>query len=518
MNSTKINKIISYIAICFSVALFSLNGTTVFKLIYSLLGIGGDRRLLSVSTFLIFDIFLILFFCKFITEQKDRKSQIIILVFLISMFIIPDMILDTKVKIIQFIIIKIPFVILGMILALSDDFRKDYFKYNDKLAPFIALFAVSFIILLLTVNDPNGEIFKLSNGSLKIKDFTYGNVAFVFLPFFELTFTSLASGKYKGKKEIVMILYILLLIYTICCTGLRNAILSIIIIMFLSVLFVVFGFFQKCSVKRVALILAVLVLTVVVINNTERLVPSTSRLQTIENEGVTYDLKSKKIEDEPIDGEISKELLENKFNDSSDLRVIDVKNRKITSIEKLYTNYIFSSNKPERIINEMLHDDVRNGTGKYIIVSDINKKFASKYTVHRSRNYLWRAAINEWEKSKLIGNGIKHFQKKYYGTMPHNVLLELLSDYGIVGTILFFLLCLYLFVKSITYIKSGDIEQKKLLIIAISAIPQFLLYTSLYDNEQLIFIITFLMFCTYLSIKNKRKELEIERQLIKSNQ
>jgi O-antigen ligase len=121
-----------------------------------------------------------------------------------------------------------------------------------------------------------------------------------------------------------------------------------------------------------------------------------------------------------------------------------------------------------------------------------------------SRVYLFSTAINELKISPIFGNGPLHYQQKYEGTFPHNLVFELMADFGIVGVVIVFLIVAYIYLSALrNAFKTKNRELGMLLTMLTMYIPMYLAYTSFYSNGFFIFTICILLFC-----RIKRKKVE----------
>ena len=79
-----------------------------------------------------------------------------------------------------------------------------------------------------------------------------------------------------------------------------------------------------------------------------------------------------------------------------------------------------------------------------------------------------------------------YYQSKYDDYFPHNIFLEALSDFGVVGCLILLGTGLLSFIIGIIdYKKSGSRERLIILVLIYMYIPYFLLYTTCYSNSLL---------------------------------
>lgn len=105
-----------------------------------------------------------------------------------------------------------------------------------------------------------------------------------------------------------------------------------------------------------------------------------------------------------------------------------------------------------------------------------------------SRMPLMKMAWLEFDKSKAFGHGCYYYINKY-GTYPHNAILELLCDTGIVGTCIFVFGIIYILFAIRRHLKLNFIAA--IIIFALSYTPSYMLSGSVYMDVMIILFITF---------------------------
>ena len=490
------------ISIFFMIFIFALSGITFFNAIIAYLGISSNPKIISSAIFLLLDIILLFNFIN--TLYLNKNFKLIFVFITINIIYISPYILDFDyLELIKYCMFILPYSAIGITMAVSDKTRNKFFRYANVIAPIIAICALIYIdTLSFAVDDKLYDYMKI---------LTYGNIAWFFLLFYFITVINFVSGKYTGRKAI-WLLYIAILEVAICYTGLRTGLISIFFSIFIALLSRVAKdkAEKRYIVKR---FMALTLLSTVFVFVSYNTIPASSRAGYIgsiikseiidNNDNINHE---KQIENNQLmelsfpEGEV--------YVNSSKLIVLDVKARSYTTIERLFQKYIFESKESDITVITKLHNDIISGKGEYILVKEENQEYASEYEPHRNRSYLWNAALNEWKKQLYTGNGIRHFQQKYIGTFPHNVVLELLSDYGIIGLaisgVLFFILIFSSVKNELKKITANTMES---LIFTLCFIPGFLLYTSLYSNGPLLFMMVFLIstFC----LNREKKSLKI---------
>ncbi len=108
-----------------------------------------------------------------------------------------------------------------------------------------------------------------------------------------------------------------------------------------------------------------------------------------------------------------------------------------------------------------------------------------------ARIYLYKLAIKEANNNPLIGMGPLGFQQKY-GTYPHNLILESLSDLGYPITIIFLFFILYLVIYLVK-VSKDRICDLSILIIGITQAVRMMLSIDLYVEPFMIWIIIYIL-------------------------
>ncbi len=494
---TKLENGAKKIAIVFMISIFGLSSISMFNAVFHYIGLGRFQTVLSTALFLTLDIISILYILK--SLHKNINKKIYLFIFAINILNILPIAINGDVKgIIQYIIFTVPYTFFAAGLIFSKDIRDYFFEFADKLRIPVLALSLGYIGLLWGYSLLND-----ADDILNIEVIHYGNIAWFFIIFYFIGIINTANNKYKGKFFVPMI-YSFVLVYTICCTGLRTAVISMMFTLVLAVMYVAFNkeIDRKSKIALALQFVLILAFTLCIVKFEDFVIPDSSRVVAVKDD-FTYDLKkdtsnAPKIEvDEDV--ELTKEemlkLLPKEEIRADSLPVGNMTTNNLSTLEDTFRYYIFSSDETEAATVEKLHKDIKNSEYKYILVNKENIKFASEFTVPRGRNYLWLGAINEFNKNKLFGNGIMHYQNKYIGTFPHNVVLEALSDIGIVGTGIIGISGFLLFVLFIVRAyKRNEYEILRILFLTSCYLPSFFIYTSLYKNEMLTFFFSVLIF------------------------
>lgn len=172
------------------------------------------------------------------------------------------------------------------------------------------------------------------------------------------------------------------------------------------------------------------------------------------------------------------------FSFIAELKNGDVKRSFVSEEGQQLLTQIYNKADESQEITEIV-----NAAGNAQVDEEPNKDFEEvKYSVTNgsmARFYLWQLAIKEMRQSPLFGMGPAGFQIKYK-TYPHNVLLECLSDFGLIIGILFTVACAALVILTIKYSISSRNYFHLILILSGQAVYAMLSGT-LYSCEALFF-------------------------------
>ena len=191
-----------------------------------------------------------------------------------------------------------------------------------------------------------------------------------------------------------------------------------------------------------------------------------------------------------------------RLGNKNKLYVYDVINKQTKDINSVFEYNIVNNSYTKDETEKILHDDIKNKTGKYIIVEDNKNNEAEQFTYKYNRPNLWNTAFKEFLKHPVFGNGIFHYQSKYVGTFPHNLVLEIMADFGLIGLFVIIWFIYGIIQNLFKSIKRGNNSDWKLYVFILSYFPQYILYTTLYNNGIFIFSILALV---YSILINKKK-------------
>jgi hypothetical protein len=147
---------------------------------------------------------------------------------------------------------------------------------------------------------------------------------------------------------------------------------------------------------------------------------------------------------------------------------------------------------------EMTGKDV--DTGEYIIISNPktldklildDKKVDNEYRFDRPA--LYYLALGEFNKSKIFGMGSLAFQEKYNGYYPHNMLLEFISELGLIigGAVILFIA--WLFIRLLLRTKK-DKNAAYMFLYICAFIPMLMVSGTIWCSPMLLFASGFALF------------------------
>ena len=477
------NTKVIYIVFVLCACIFFLGKINFFNMCFALLGIGSIRTILSTVLVVGIDCIIGLYFLLKLIKDKALIPFIVFVVFNV-IYIAAHIINFDIYTLAQYIVFVVPFAMVAYIVSEEAGSEK-LFKAFEMIMPIAVIMGIIYIVFLFTSD---------MHGIASIQDYSYGDVAYALLPFCIISVITFIQ-----KRSIFMVCSYIALSFAIIYTGTRSAILCIAFAIFCT--FVVLLFDDRCKKNKIfsSTIICVFILVIVYVFCIN-VVPSSSRLSIItddfikesnENIGATVNVNIGK----PKDGDETIQSISSV--------VWSVKEQKYDTIEKVYIDYIVSMETDKKTTEEVLKNDIKKGTEKYIIVSSEQKDWASDYTVHMNRVNLWKTALMEFKQAPFIGNGPLHYQTKYNGTFPHNIILEAMSDFGIAGAVVLVGGIVYLAISNIIICyRKKAYSNIKIVIFIISFVPFYLLYTSLFLNGLLLFSVLSLIYINCNMKKN----------------
>lgn len=515
--NNKTISLIQKIALYFFVICFSLSNISFFNMLLSYLGYQGDVTLISSAIYAFLNLFILTYFVYYVLSHKKYKLFLVI-VLINLVYILPHLLNFTLRGIALYLMFPLPFSLFAGIIVVDQNIRKKIIDVFYKLRYVYSILGIAYIFFLIFSSEKN-------KGALI--DFTYGNVAWVFLPpifvYIGLIiqkdiFHKSQQNKYKAFELIVILL---ILEITVFYTGLRSGILSLLFAKFLFLIgFIIVDFKQKSKYVTNFLVLLSIVLITYLISTTITL--EKSRINVISNrflyERKVHDndeetrlesLSVDKFEDKEIEKILSRNISDSAPIDK--INIVDVEDKQIKSVHSLFIKHITENDLTQEKTEKKLTEDIKNDTRKYVITRGADREKLSSYSIHKDRYNLWNMAFLEFKKSPILGRGPLFFQTKHDGFFPHNIIIEVLTDFGILGLIIFLSFSILLTYKSINYLKQKkDKEMLLILLLGLSYIPAYLLYNSLYSDNSLAFLITLL--ATYVILNRDNKEIKVNEE------
>lgn len=452
----------------FGVFLFVSPNLNILESILTYCGIDNHDyvRAISIGIFCIIDIALAFLFMRY---KPGIKAYVFLVVFNIIYFTPLALTWNTKI-VAQYWLFVLPITIFSVLLSEDDDVKSFFFKFFTYLARVITIVAIIFVVLLY-VGKTRSE-----TGLIIIKNMSYGDMAYLFLSGFLVSVVDSIK-----RKSIVSAISIIILSISIFFAGNRSAILCMLFALFLCFVLMLLTKASKTT-KLLTLIITIAIIIAMVIGLF--VIPSGSRFHT------------KKIDFLSPDFSLVDLLYETKKTDKKTLKVIYSPDNEERTLYSIYTEEIVKNDMKQHETERMLRDDVKNNKNEYItLLNESDRKKAEKYRVSKNRDFLWWAAIQEFKKHPVIGNGPCYFRNKYDGFYPHNILLEAMTDYGLIGLIILLSLGVYCIINGIkNCIVDNNDNNFRLVILLFSHIPWFLFYTTLYSNT--ILAMTIIVFTT----------------------
>ena len=428
--------------------LFFFNKISLLKMVLHYAGIVNSGTGIAVGIFLLMDL-CIGAYTLYAFLQRRAWALLGLLVLVCAAYGLPYAIHGEWYSLAQYCVFTLPFALCGGLLAAEEDGVERFLRCLEKISVGAVFFALGYILLLF-LGTPD------KTGMINIAEFSYGSVAYALVPFCFTEIELVLRGKQRwwihGIRGMV---YLCAIIYS----GTRSAALCVACAAVMQILFH-WKSVKEAGWKRAlsagAALAACLCLCFCV-------TPKGSRLNMIKNDPL-YELQ---------------------YEDS--YTVINVATGRPATMGSTFDYYVSRNTCTREETVRILREDIVNHTGRYLQVPAEHQEKAENYIYHLSRVHLWNLAVMDIEKAPVFGNGILHYQMKI-GKFPHNVVLELLADTGVVGCVLFFAFMGFAFVTlMIRAIKTRNQSLGTLLCLVVLYIPMYLLYTSLYSSGPLLF-------------------------------
>lgn len=464
--------------------MFVLQRLNIFKFVFSLIGLDSISTEISLVIFCTMDLIIAFFWIGSVIRTREYLDILFVAIFF-AVSVIP-FIYRRNIFQIEICIVFILSSIIGYMLLLRDEEGRKIFLSFFRSAR-IPVFICAVIYLAFTI--VTGVI---SKDDMVIPVLSYGNIAQFFIPFYVIAMED-CFYNYKDNKEFIkLILFASVVVIAVMCSGLRTAIITLIFTV--AILSLSIPFRPNKSLPKKKTIIPVVVIATIIVVFTYFPLPN-SRLSLISHSG-----------DMLYEDNYHHENAVNP-NSTKNLTVFDVQKEEERLIDDVYFDYIVNSNDTKIATEEKLHEDAKSGEYKYIRpIDDEDIPVMMNYSLRLDRINLWKSTYLEFLKSPLFGNGMYYYETKYYKTMPHNIALEILCDYGIVGLAAVLIVFFYFAIKSTrNALKKGDSSFLSMMLLGIIYIPFFLLYTSLYNNEKWVYLFMIIIGYEYISKKNRRE-------------
>lgn len=514
--------------------LFFFGNIKFIKMALTYLGLTSGVTVLATAIFAVLEAILLYCFLHQIISLK-KWGLLAVVATINVLYGLPYLIYGMFYQLVQFGIFMVPFTIAAYLIVFTENGLSNFLKCIGNISK-IAVWLFFAYLIVLFVCKP-GEY-----GIVEIKEMSYGDIAYAALPFLitdiELFFVS-QNKKSQIYSGIRVLIYLSVLIYT----GTRSALICMGVAVALQ-LVRNFSNIKRMGVKKaVCSMLAVLVCVGFCLT----VIPAGARLNVIKSNAV-YELMGNKLDaifnpisqsdnqgdKEPShntqsDNQGDKEPSHNTQSDNEaddllepnlepqqskidfsgypDSYVYNVKTEQYMDISEAFKYYVVNSDSTISITQKLLQKDIITNKGKYLFVNPKYYVKAAEYTLPmNSRAYLWSTAWNEFMSSPLLGNGLLYYQQKYESTFPHNIVLEIMADFGLVGLIIIGAIVMYFYLYAIySAHKTSNRQLSQLLAMITMYVPMHLLYHSLYSNGIFIFTVCVLVFYKIYTKKNKQK-------------
>lgn len=435
-------------------------------------------RIIALIIYAVIDVSLVALFLK----KKPTKIAFFILIIFNLIYILPLMVHPEKITILQYLMFIVPITLFSLMLSEDDTIKELFFRYFKYAA--IVLFFIAIVYIALQTVSTERE----RNGVDLIHNMSYGDMGYLFLNGF------LASVIYcKEKKYFIGLLGMIVFSLGVFFSGTRSAVICILFVIVLWIALALLNKKTSKSEKRLLLVgISVIILTLVVGVVT---IPSGSRLNFFKIDFTDPNFSLKSI------------IFETEQDNINDIMVIYTPTNEERPISEIYEEEIIKSDRTKSETQNLLREDVSENRNEYIkLINEEDREFAENYKIINHRTFLWHVAIEEYKKHPVIGNGARYYMLKYNGFFPHNIILEALVDFGVIGALLVIMIGLYCFIRAVRYyLKTNDDNCFLLIILLFSHVPRYLLYTSLYSNYTI--AMTIIIFTTMGKFEDGEKAL-----------
>jgi len=410
-------------------------------------------RLISVAFFALLDVLLAYLF---FISRPDKRMYGVLIAFNVIYYSPLLFNWDTTI-IMQYIVLILPVTVIAVLLSADKEVRDSFYKYLRIGAGILMIGALIYILLQYVSTNRDKD------GVLIIKNMTYGDMGYLFLTGFVVS-----AIECMERKTVIGYFGIIVFSLAVFFSGSRSAILCIVFTI------VMWGFLMLLKAPKEKRIKSLIVIaaTLVTISAGMFFVPEGSRLNFFHFDVTASNFSLKDL------------LFEINAENKNDFPVIYTPTGEERMISDIYEEEIVENDVKKSETEGRLRDDVKSNKNEYIkLINEDDREKAEKYMMIFHRTFLWRTAIQEFKKHPLIGNGPCYYKTKYDGFFPHNILLEAMTDFGIVGLAVVVGLGIYIIVRGIKlYLREDDENYFRLILLLFSHIPRYMLYSSIYSN------------------------------------
>lgn len=441
-------------------------------------------RLISIGVFCALDLMIAILFLI----SKPGKGLFISLIVFNAVYILPILINRNVTEVFQYVIFVVPVTIFAVMMAADDDIKSSFFRYLFYASRILMAAAVIYIAMQY-LSDNRDE-----NGVVIIRNMTYGDMGYLFLTGFVISLVESCE-----RRSFMAYAGIILFSLAIFFSGTRSAMLCVIFAVFL---FVIFSIFDASNRRKAAAIIICASALIIVVSMFA--IPEGSRLNFINFDVTSSDFSIRDL------------IFETKADETFDREVIYSPTGEKRMISEIYEEQIIKNDCLKSATEDMLHEDVASGRYEYVtLITEDDRPFAENYRPFRHRTFLWRTAYQEFKKHPVLGNGPCYYKIKYDGFFPHNVLLEAMADYGIVGLVIVLALGIWCFVVAFKHsVKDHNKYYFYMSLLLFSHLPRYLLYTTLYSNTTIAMTILIFLIPELIKKRSGKKALIDEGQTL----
>ncbi len=440
-------------------------------------------KLISVGIFCVLDVLLVLAFFK----ARPKAKTYLLLVIFNAIYILPHVINRDFTVIMQYGLFIVPTTVFAVMLSGDESVKQKFYDYL-RIATYVMMAIAVLYIMMLYISDDRDEY-----GMIAIHNMTYGDMAYLFLTGYVVSLVDMVERRspisYAGLAVFSLAVFF---------AGARSAIMCIV---FAALLLIFTLLISKMGKRRAMFALLALIITIVTIATGMVIIPDGSRLEVINK-------------DDSSNISVENLIPETRKTKAKVFKVIYVPTGEKRRIYDIYEEEILNNDCKKSETEAKLREDFKSGRCEYIKLVEENpddRNRVEKYFIRMNRDYLWKAAYKEFKKNPVLGNGPCYFKNKYDNYFPHNVLLEAMVDYGIVGLVLFSALGLYCFIKGLRHcMLKKNANVILIFLLLFSHLPRYLLYTTIYCNATLAMTVVFYIALGKLA-KNERKDPELDK-------